>query len=328
MQPKEQGDTASHAIDDNDNEDIPFAMASLEESSLSPLECIAVIPIDGPCDVPIAMAPQMVTVIAPATLLEGYSFLAQVDGMDFDVVVPPGGVLQGQAFQVPYPAPHPDREIGGCSSMQGSQISPQPQHALIHASELVHVPPSSREMPAVPSDAPMGKWRTKLCSCWSTFPSNLFWAGLFLTPILVGQVAQRMGLDYCGKPIPVDDHENDVESARGATSERGAKGSSTCQSIALVFTVANICNFMAVGIVVWPITCVLCVILISNVRYHFRVKYQIPGTCCNNRCDDVCCALFCDCCVAVQLTRHTHNEDRYPYQCCSEIGLSETAPPV
>jgi len=45
----------------------------------------------------------MLTVLAPATLAAGYTFTAHVDGSDFLVTVLEGGVMEGQAFHVPYP---------------------------------------------------------------------------------------------------------------------------------------------------------------------------------------------------------------------------------
>jgi len=48
---------------------------------------------------------RMCTVVAPATLEAGFVFEATVDGIDFSVTVPEGGVVEGQRFQVPYPGP-------------------------------------------------------------------------------------------------------------------------------------------------------------------------------------------------------------------------------
>jgi len=44
----------------------------------------------------------MVEVVAPANLREGYEFDAQIKGQAFKVIVPPGGIEQGQKFSVPY----------------------------------------------------------------------------------------------------------------------------------------------------------------------------------------------------------------------------------
>ena len=49
------------------------------------------------------MSEEKVRVVAPATLAEGYSFEAIVDGRMFIVMVPEGGVKEGQEFEVPYP---------------------------------------------------------------------------------------------------------------------------------------------------------------------------------------------------------------------------------
>mmetsp|Transcript_15242 Transcript_15242/g.22324 ORF Transcript_15242/g.22324 Transcript_15242/m.22324 type:complete len:245 (+) Transcript_15242:33-767(+) len=46
--------------------------------------------------------PQMVEVRAPATMHEGYTFSAVFDGVPFRVIVPAGGVVEGQMIQVPF----------------------------------------------------------------------------------------------------------------------------------------------------------------------------------------------------------------------------------
>jgi len=48
---------------------------------------------------------KMVKVFAPATLNEGDTFDAVVDGTVFQATVPAGGVREGQSFQVPHPNP-------------------------------------------------------------------------------------------------------------------------------------------------------------------------------------------------------------------------------
>ena len=50
-----------------------------------------------------ATATATVRVVAPATLVEGATFEATVDGISFLVSAPEGGVEKGETFQVPYP---------------------------------------------------------------------------------------------------------------------------------------------------------------------------------------------------------------------------------
>jgi hypothetical protein len=44
--------------------------------------------------------------------------------------------------------------------------------------------------------------------------------------------------------------------------------------------------------------------------------------------DDCCCAFWCDCCVVIQLARHTHDHRDYPYQLCTTTGLDRNDPEV
>lgn len=48
------------------------------------------------------VAVPLVTISAPATLDEGFTFEADYDGVSFIVTVPKGGVVKGQQFEVPF----------------------------------------------------------------------------------------------------------------------------------------------------------------------------------------------------------------------------------
>jgi hypothetical protein len=56
----------------------------------------------------------MMQVVAPATLPEGYEFQAVAGNRTFTVKVPPGGIEQGQKFEVPFPQ-HLESAISGIS---------------------------------------------------------------------------------------------------------------------------------------------------------------------------------------------------------------------
>ena len=64
---------------------------------------------------------------------------------------------------------------------------------------------------------------------------------------------------------------------------------------------------------------------LSNTRAFVRAKYQIPEEVCPG-CEDVCCALFCQCCTVAQIARHTGQHEEYPSVCISETGLPPQAP--
>lgn len=67
--------------------------------------------VDGPC---------MIRVIAPATLQEGYTFDVLVDEEPYTVEVPPGGIQEGQEFEVEY---HPDQQHNYSYEQQGTTMS-------------------------------------------------------------------------------------------------------------------------------------------------------------------------------------------------------------
>ena len=69
------------------------------------------------------------------------------------------------------------------------------------------------------------------------------------------------------------------------------------------------------------------VFLLTKTRKHIRGKYGIPEKRCAG-CEDFCCALWCQCCTAAQLARHTADYDTYAGLCCSETGVPKHAPAI
>ncbi|CAB9507347.1 expressed unknown protein [Seminavis robusta] len=119
----------------------------------------------------------MVSVTAPSDLMEGYQFDAQMNGRNFKVTVPPGGVRAGQQFQVPAPT-----EADFQRFSKGAVNKPS----------------------ANGTGAPVGQFRNDMCSCFETCPCPTL-MGLCCMGILAGQVLQRLKLGPCGTP---GDYEN------------------------------------------------------------------------------------------------------------------------
>ena len=234
----------------------------------------------------------MVAVVAPSTLQAGYTFNAQVDGKDFVVTVPEGGVTEGQVFQVPYPS----ASVGTTTIASGGAF------AGTSAGRGV--------LPQDDSDVVKGMWRNNLLDCFEVFCNGLFWMSLFCNPIIFGQVMERMKLDAFGL-------------------KKGKEG--TCNIITAVFVVYLVLILIGVGMFVWPFWFIFTLIAFSNARYAYRKHYDIKPSlcdCCDGRMDDYCCTFWCGCCTGIQLARHTHDERKYPYNCCSATGLIETAPEI
>jgi len=74
----------------------------------------------------------MIQVRAPATIPEGYKLDVQVHQKTFTVTIPPGGVQEGQTFQVPLP---------GGTNVDITEV------AIAHLS------------------VPTGNWRDGVCDC-------------------------------------------------------------------------------------------------------------------------------------------------------------------
>lgn len=238
--------------------------------------------------------PATVAVVAPSTLQAGYTFTAQVDGRDFVVTVPQGGVTEGQQFEVPYPRTGASVgttiAIGGAVAGSGSDSAGKLQDQ---------------------DDAVKGMWRKDLLDCFTVVLTGMFWMSWCCNPILFGQVMQRMKLDVFG--------------GKSGNYER------TCTIITTMFVITFVLCLFGLGIFIWPFFAVYTWIAFSNARYFYRKHYDIKPSlcdCCEGRMDDFCCIFFCGCCTGIQLARHTHDERQYPYECCSPTGISERAPEI
>ncbi|KAL7561050.1 hypothetical protein ACA910_011886 [Epithemia clementina (nom. ined.)] len=70
-------------------------------------------------------------------------------------------------------------------------------------------------------------------------------------------------------------------------------------------------------------------IILCNIRRHIRSKYAIPeGGHCLPGCEDCCCSLWCPCFTVAQLMRHTADYNVYGARCCSDTGVSPSAPSI
>ena len=99
----------------------------------------------------------------------------------------------------------------------------------------------------------------------------------------------------------------------------GAYGSQPIPDWAsLVMAIRNVIKF-CYGIYI--------LIVAIKTRAYVRNKYAIPEQCCSG-CEDCCLVFWCGCCSVSQMLRHTADYRSYNAACCTETGLSETAPAV
>lgn len=229
------------------------------------------------------------TVISPATLAGGYTFPAQVDGIDFIVTVPTGGVVEGQAFTVPYP----------------TAAAVQPLSVELVTPDVVMM---------TPEEEVKGRWRNELCECCEVFANGMCLQGFFCAPILLAQVMTRFHLNPLGSYGPLRYR----------------------QTFWWILTIWIV--FLAIACFLWTsgnvaflfeiLFIAFFVVVSTRVRSRMRRRYEMPLECCEG-CDalgDCCCVFWCCPCSAIQMARHTHDTDTYPYHCCTTTGLSKDAP--
>lgn len=234
-----------------------------------------------------------ISVIAPATLDEGYTFEVMLDGQLITVTVPEGGVKKGEEFQIPYDS-NLQTIPTGVSSEEGDDEDEE------SGSERTSLPPTTH-------------WRQSLCSCCDVVTQSTFYMGFCCTPVLIAQLLTRLRLNYKGK------REDDPEEI-----------SLSFNRIVMSFICVLLLGYIpVVGFVIVSLYLFLVIVWIgSNVRNEMRRKYKIkPSTNCECA-DDCVCMCLCGCCSAIQMARHTHNDKEYPGYCCTTTGLEPLAPSV
>lgn len=237
----------------------------------------------------------MVKVIAPATLPGGAVFEAYVDGIKFNATVPEGGIGEGDDFTVPYPTPP----------------------ATIAEDPLMVAGGGADTKVATAFEVPTGHWRNGLYDCFDACccPCLL---GAFCFPILLGQIMQRMKMNFFGC----------------ANTDGGQP------PICITYTIITLVFFVLgsillsiggrLGYIIWALWGWYMLIVFTCARITFRQRYNLPTTCyCGDSCLDDCCSVYwCSCCTAIQMARHTHDETKYPYDLASPIGLASNAPEI
>eukprot|EP00980_Cylindrotheca_fusiformis_P019735 scaffold6898_cov123-Cylindrotheca_fusiformis.AAC.12 len=263
-----------------------------------------------------------IRVIAPATLEEGYSFDVLVDGEPFTVHVPPGGVKEGQEFDVLYdrgPRYFDDgeeEEEDTYLSKDGDTLPARTQTLTEEDDKVVGDDDNTNKTWFDgQTGAPIGRWRTSLCSCFDVLTQSTFWMAAFCTPVLVAQLINRFHLTWNGSAGDVQDTQLSYN------------------RIIMGFIIAlGLWKIPGFGDVILLFYWIVVVVYIgTSVRAHTRQKYKIPATLptrCGKSMEDCCCMTFCGCCSAIQIARHTHDDKEYPGLCCTTTGLGCEAPRI
>jgi len=252
-----------------------------------------------------------VEIEAPSNLPEGYEFDAKLNGSTFKVVVPKGGVVKGQRFHVPV-------TLQNTSKPSEGQVSKKP----------------------------VGKWRDGLCDCFSLGCFHpVCCLAYWCTPILMGQVLGRSGLDWLGSPTTA------------------ANAATTCKKTTLIAVISFVLTtwyfvyqFQYVGLLMdyianlnanlnansnespyYPppqptdptppmlkaatfMACIYIMVVVIRLRYNLREQHAIPERNCIG-CEDCCVAYWCGCCTISQMARHTADYSEERAYCCTDNGL-------
>ena len=284
-----------------------------------------------------------IRVIAPATLQEGYSFDVLVDGNPHSVQVPPGGIKEGQEFEVPYEIDDDglDGFSGDNRGYNSDEDRDEEETRLYNDDDETYKDDMTQPVQTMSNEddleegnqakdvdnadaiwydettgAPIGRWRTGLCSCCDVITQSTFWMGVCCTPVLIAQLITRLGLTWNG--------------LEGPQEETSLSFNRILLGMMIVLAVWKIPIVGGIGLLVFFL--VIVVYVGSYVRAYVRHKYKIPAIlpsyCGGERCDDVCCMFWCGCCSSIQIARHTHDDKEYPGHGCTTTGLEFDAPKI
>jgi Cys-rich protein (TIGR01571 family) len=256
---------------------------------------------------PSTTAAKLVRIVAPATLNSGFTFEAIVDNKSFLVVVPEGGVKEGEEFEIPHPNYDDDDE-------DEDDEDKDPDSPISN----VHRIPDDEEVQRLLHDeygVPRGGWRTTLCSCCDVCTQATFWMAIFCIPILYAQILTRLHLTWKaeeGKP-----EETIMTFNRIVMTLLFILAFGTIPMISYIGIIISFCIFVYVG---------------AKLRTYMRTKYDIPASILGRRIhpkfEDFCVSCFCACCSGIQMARHTHDDKEWPGSCCTTTGLEYGAPDI
>ena len=263
------------------------------------------------------MSRATVRVVAPATLEEGFTFDVLMHGEPYTVTVPPGGVKEGQEFEIPYDH-HDDDDDESSEDDNKSCVAAETlpvQSGSQDDDDDEGNSPQRRQEDTAPM---MGRWRYPLLACCDVLTQATFWMACFCTPVLLAQLLARLRLSWKGLP-----------------SDSPQEVSLSFNRIVLTYVAVLVAGlfFPVLGfLLVILYVSILLVWIGSNVRRHVRQRYRIASTRLavggHDCLEDGLCMCLCGCCSLIQMARQTHNDKEYPGMCCTTTGLEFDAPQV
>lgn len=176
--------------------------------------------------------------------------------------------------------------------------------------------------------APTGHWKDSfydLCNAGACHSS--LWCSLCCAQIAMGQVVSRMQLTWLGEPGTL------YSTRKSFTVIVALVCSYMIYSTAL--ELASMPYAVGQGPAILPLLKFFGMFMFSvwslyalcRTRENVRARYQIPEEYCKG-CEDICCSIFCSCCAAAQLLRHTGEYEMHPGTCCTKTGHPPGTPLV
>jgi len=239
--------------------------------------------------VPMADAVQIVSVTAPSTMNEGFVFNAMHNGTVFPVIVPAGGVKEGDVIQVPF-SPQ-GVGAGGSSGKWKDDIFACTRFGIFHPSFLVA---------CCCQFALLGQVMTRLKVDWKANPvAGDEWKKTFRNVVVISCV--YIALDVMLTPTTPEIDADDFQ----AIIDNMPDPNPVAQFLSAVYFLYML-------------------YVITKVRKLIRQRDGIPEKNCVG-CEDVACALCCGCCTVSQMARQTADYDTEEAAFFTTDGLGSKA---
>ena len=135
----------------------------------------------------------------------------------------------------------------------------------------------------------------------------------------MGHVISRMQLTWLGEPGPI------------FTTRRSFAVIVTLMISYIIYGIAlelaaipyaaddiptSIHAFRLLGVILFTVWSVYS---LCRTRENVRARYRIEEEYCKG-CEDLCCSVFCSCCVTAQMLRHTGEYETHPGHCFTKTG--------
>ena len=148
-----------------------------------------------------------------------------------------------------------------------------------------------------------------------------------LPPVAMAQVLQRLRFNWLGEPAP--------EAATKHTFR-------VVITLCLCYLIFTLClevleyTFNYDTVPTWILITrftggvaftIYSIYSLMRLRENVRAKYSIPTERCGSA-EDMCCSMWCSCCVVSQIARHTGEYETYKGSLCSDTGMASHTPSI